>query len=167
MNIEYREATIKDAAGIGYVDVVAQQVAYREFLPAAHLESMSVSDRTQAWHDFIQSDDPTQLFVAEHEECVVGFVRAGNCNAPDMGYIYDLFVLPDYWGKGVGEGLMKETYKIIQGYGHKSALLYVFSDNARARRFYERLGWSLNGKIYDKEISGETVRFLCYRWTAE
>jgi len=167
MNIEYREATVEDAAGIATVEVLSQQIAYRHFLPAAHLDNMSVSDRTQVWCGFIQSDDPIQLIVAAHDERVIGWMRIGKYSNPEIGYIFDLFVLPDYWGKGIGEGLMSEAHQVFKDNGHKGALLYVFEANMRARRFYERVGWSPDGRVYDKEISGVPVRFLCYKLTLE
>ena len=167
MNIEYRAAKVEDAAGIATVEVRAQQIAYRHFLPASHLDNMSVSDRTQVWSGFIQSDDPTQVFVAAHDERVIGWMRIGKYSHPEMGYIFDLFVLPDYWGKGIGEGLMYEAHQVFKDNGHKAALLYVFEDNMRARRFYDRLGWSPDGRVYDKEICGVPVRFLCYKLTLE
>jgi len=167
MNIEYRAAKVEDAAGIATVEVLTQQIAYRHFLPASHLDTMSVSDRTQVWYGFIQSDDPTQVIVAAHEERVIGWMRIGKYSNPEMGYIFDLFVLPDYWGKGIGKSLMYNVSQVFKENGHKAALLYAFEDNMRSRRFYERLGWSLDGRVYDKEISGVPVRFLCYKLTLE
>jgi ribosomal protein S18 acetylase RimI-like enzyme len=167
MNIEYRAAIVEDAASIATVEVLAQQVAYRHFLPAAHLDMMSVPDRTQVWNGFIQSDDRTQVIVAAHDERVIGWMRIGKYSNPEIGYIFDLFVLPDYWGKGVGDGLMVEAHQIFKENGHKAALLYVFEANMRARKFYERLGWSPDGRVYDKEICGVPVRFLCYKLTLE
>ena len=167
MNIEYRAAKVEDAVGIATAEVAAQQIAYRHFLPASHLDNMSVDDRTQVWYDFIQSDDPTHVIVAASDEYVIGWIRIGKYSDPALGYIFDLFVMPDYWGKGIGEGLMNEAKKVFSDNAQKTALLYVFEENARARRFYERLGWSPDGRVYDKEICGKAVRFLCYKWTLE
>ncbi len=167
MKVYYRNAAVEDAADIAYVEVVSQQIAYRHFLPATHLDAMSVADRTKCWHGFILSDDPTQIIVAAHEEQVIGWMRIGKYSDPELGYIFDLFVLPDYWGKGIGEGLMNEAHQVFKDKGNGAALLYVFEDNARARRFYERLGWSPDGRVYDKDICGDTVRFLCYKVTFE
>ena len=82
MNIEYRAAKVEDAAGIATVEVLAQQIAYRHFLPASHLDNMSVSDRTQVLYGFIQSDDPTQVIVAAYDERVIGWMRIGKYSNP-------------------------------------------------------------------------------------
>lgn len=101
MNVCYREATVEDAAGIANVEVVSQQSAYREFLPATHLDSMSISDRTQPWQSALQSDDADRTVVALHDTKVIGFVRAGKCSEAGVGGITYLFVLSEYWGTGV------------------------------------------------------------------
>ena len=167
MNVCYREATVEDASGIAYVEVVSQQSAYRDFLPAAHLASMSICDRAQAWQSALQSDDADRVVVAVHNEKVIGFVRAGKCKDAGVGGITYLFVLPEYWGTGVGQALMSKTTDIMRDFGLVSALLYVYRENARGRRFYERLGWKPDGRTYDHEFEGEIFQLLCYVRTVE
>ena len=167
MNVCYREATGEDAAGIANVEVVSQQSGYREFLPATHLDSMSICDRTQRWQNALQSDDADRTVVAVHNEKVIGFVRAGKCKAAGVGGITYLFVLPEYWGTGVGQALMSRATDIMRDFGIVSAQLYVYRDNARGRRFYERLGWKPDGRTYDHEFEGKIFQLLCYVRTVE
>ena len=167
MNVCYREATVEDAAGIANVEVGSQQSAYRAFLPASHLDSMSICDQTQRWQGALQSGDPDRTVVAVHNEKVIGFVRAGKCKDAGVGGITYLFVLPEYWGTGVGQALMSKATDIMRNFGFVSALLYVYQDNARGRRFYERLGWKPDGRTYDHEFEGEIFQLLCYVRTVE
>lgn len=167
MNVCYREAIVEDAAGIANVEVVAQQSGYRAFLPASHLNSMSISDRTQAWQNALQSDDQDRTVVAVHNEKVIGFARAGKCKDAGIGGITYLFVLSEYWGTGVGQALMRKATDILRDFGSVSAQLYVYRDNARGRRFYERLGWKPDGRTYDHEFEGEIFQLLCYVRTIE
>ena len=105
MNVCYRDATVEDAAGIANVEVLSQQSGYRAFLPAKQLDGMSLSDLTQRWQSALQSDDSDRTVVAARDEKVIGFVRAGKCKAAGVGGITYLFVLPEYWGTGVGAGV--------------------------------------------------------------
>ena len=50
-------------------------------------------------------------------------------------------------GSGVADALMAEAERQIRAAGHASAWLAVVAGNARARRFYERRGWSDAGPI--------------------
>ena len=167
MNVCYRKATVEDAAGIANVEVVSQQSGYREFLPATHLDSMSICEQTQAWKGELQSAGQDRTAVAVDNEKVVGFVRAGKCKDAGVGSITYLFVLPEYWGTGVGQALMSKATDILRDFDSASALLYVYRDNARGRRFYERLGWQPDGRTYDHEFEGEIFQLLCYVRTVE
>lgn len=167
MNVCYREATVEDAAGIAYVEVVSQQSGYRAFLPASHLDSMSICDRTQGWQNALQPGDPERTVVAVHNEKIIGFARAGKCSEAGVGGITYLFVLSEYWGTGVGQALMSQATDIMRDFGLVSAKLYVYRDNARGRRFYERLGWKPDGRTYDHEFEGEIFQLLCYVRTLE
>ena len=131
MDVNYREAIVEDAAGIAHVEVVSQQFGYRAFLPAAYLDSMCVDDRTQRWQGAIQSDESDRTVVAMRNENVIGFVRAGKSKEPSVGGITHLFVLPEYWGTGVGQALMRKATDILRHFSSASAQLYVYQDNAR------------------------------------
>jgi RimJ/RimL family protein N-acetyltransferase len=49
--------------------------------------------------------------------------------------------------------------------GYRDAVLWVLEDNPRARRFYEREGWSLDGGRKDAEFVGMRVPEVRYRIT--
>jgi hypothetical protein len=49
--------------------------------------------------------------------------------------------------------------------GYPSATLWVLEDNLRARRFYEREGWILDGGRRDEAFLGVTVPEVRYRTT--
>jgi ribosomal protein S18 acetylase RimI-like enzyme len=47
--------------------------------------------------------------------------------------------------------------------GYADAILWVLADNPRARAFYEREGWALDGAEKTDEFLGVAVRELRYR----
>jgi RimJ/RimL family protein N-acetyltransferase len=47
--------------------------------------------------------------------------------------------------------------------GYGEAVLWVLEDNPRARRFYERTGWSLDGGVKDDSHLGVSVTEVRYR----
>jgi GNAT superfamily N-acetyltransferase len=57
-----------------------------------------------------------------------------------------LFVVPEHWGGEVSGRLHDEALRLIAAAGCGSAELDVMVDNTRARRFYERRGWVLDGR---------------------
>jgi ribosomal protein S18 acetylase RimI-like enzyme len=59
--------------------------------------------------------------------------------------IEQLFVAAERRGTGVAERLLTAAAGIVAGAGHRRAWLAVACGNARARRFYERVGWMDEG----------------------
>jgi len=60
--------------------------------------------------------------------------------------IESLFVVPELWGSGVSQALLEAGLDRIRRAEHNAAELDVMADNLRARRFYERRGWRLDGR---------------------
>jgi RimJ/RimL family protein N-acetyltransferase len=72
-------------------------------------------------------------------------------------------VTPSVWGTGVGRELMAVAVDRLREAGFRSATLWVLRDNERARRFYERAGWSPDGAEKDDVVAGATVTEVRYR----
>jgi GNAT superfamily N-acetyltransferase len=56
-----------------------------------------------------------------------------------------LFIAPEEHGQGIGRGLLLGAEIRMREEGTKLAQLHCLVGNARARRFYERNGWTLKG----------------------
>ena len=72
--------------------------------------------------------------------------------------IVALHSLPESWGTGVGHALLTE---LLQQIGDRPLSLWVFGENTRARRFYEKhsLRWDGNERISDFDGALE-VRYV-------
>ena len=68
--------------------------------------------------------------------------------------IEQVYVAAAHRGAGVADALMAEAERSIRLAGHSSAWLAVVAGNARARRFYERQGWTDAGPFL-YEAAGE------------
>jgi ribosomal protein S18 acetylase RimI-like enzyme len=49
--------------------------------------------------------------------------------------------------------------------GFTDVVLYVFRDNPRARRFYEKAGWSFTGWEGSFDLEGQEIAEVQYRRT--
>jgi GNAT superfamily N-acetyltransferase len=58
-----------------------------------------------------------------------------------MAHLWQLFVLPNWWGAGVADVLHREFMAEAVSQGYRHARLYTPAAHERARRFYERRGW--------------------------
>jgi GNAT superfamily N-acetyltransferase len=60
---------------------------------------------------------------------------------PGLCHLWQLFVLPDWWGTGVAALLHDAAIDEMRSQGYREARLLTPTGHARARRFYERRGW--------------------------
>ena len=49
--------------------------------------------------------------------------------------------LPEHWQEGYGSRVMERVLKDMKEAGYKRVMLWVFEENTRARRFYEKHGF--------------------------
>jgi GNAT superfamily N-acetyltransferase len=92
------------------------------------------------WVGRLAADSGARVLVAEVEGEIVGTISA---RPPRLEA---LFVVPEHWGTAVASALHDRVLELVDGAGCAHAELDVMTDNLRARRFYERRGWSPDGR---------------------
>ncbi len=147
-----RPARQSDAAALGMVYARAWKTGYKGLLPDFFLDILT--DETCAPKpDHIA---PDHRLVAE-QEGVMGTVTF------DKGEIRSLYVLPEYWGRGVAAGLFAAAVDGLKGQGYDTVTLWVYADSARARRFFEKMGMVLTGEKRDTEMAGTLLTEVQYQ----
>jgi ribosomal protein S18 acetylase RimI-like enzyme len=77
----------------------------------------------------------------------LGVVVAGPDPTDDeLGHLTRLYVEPSVWGRGIGTQLYGAAIDYMAEIGFPAATLWVLETNARARSWYERLGWRATGE---------------------
>ena len=98
--------------------------------------------------------------VAEQDGEVVGFIMVVGDE------VEQVYVAPASFGSGVATELLAEAERQVAAGGHEVAWLAVARGNARARRFYERQGWTDERDLdYEVEALGERFISPCRRYT--
>jgi GNAT superfamily N-acetyltransferase len=132
---------------------------------AARLAEIDVSRRRTMWERAL-ADPERDVFVFEDAGGVVAFVGSFPSRDPDAdGELGEIYALPEAWGKGVGHALMRACVAALRERGNADAILWVLEENPRARAFYEREGWALDGGEKTDQFLGVAVRELRYRIT--
>lgn len=155
---ELRRANVGDAVGIAEVHVASWRGAYTGLLPAALLDAHTVERRTARWRDELSAGSQT-TWVALEAGVVVGFASIGGSRdadtGPRVGELYAIYVAPAAWDKAVGHALHEAAVASLES-AYDEAILWVLDGNVRARRFYERHGWRLDGAA-KQETHGDAV----------
>jgi ribosomal protein S18 acetylase RimI-like enzyme len=110
---------------------------YQQLIEARHEDSF----RTRA----AKRVNDTTLAVVQDQ--IAGFVMVVD------NEVEQLYVSARHRGKGVADMLMADAERQIKGAGYSSAWLAVVAGNTRARRFYERRGWS-DGGLFEYSAAG-------------
>lgn len=115
--------------------------AYDGILPADFQEQMTL-DKCR----FYSQKYPENTLIALDGAKVIGFVSYGDFRDLDIraGEIIALYVLKDYYGKGVGQQLMQAAVAALDAY--QEIVLWVLEDNKRAIAFYKKIGFVFNGE---------------------
>lgn len=169
LEMEIRPAIGADAAGIAAVQVETWRTAYRGQVSDAHLDAMSIDDRTARWRVILaDSDPPGRLaLVAEDGSRVVGFAHVGpgrdDDATPETGELNALYLRPSHWGTGVGRRLIETAEASLVEAGFTTATLWVLDSNARGRRFYEAGHWAPDGTTQLTDLGTEFVPETRYR----
>jgi GNAT superfamily N-acetyltransferase len=115
------------------------------FLFALHVATMKeLIDRTWGWDEVWQREDfesrlaGCRISIIEVEKAPVGAIYLEL--RPESVFIADLQILPDWQGRGIGTGIVRETVREATSSGRVTEL-GVLQLNPRARSLYERLGF--------------------------
>ena len=112
---------------------------------------------------FFSQKYPENTLIAMDGKKVVGFISYGNfCDeAIQAGEIIALYVLKDYYGKGVGKQLMHAAFAVLDRFSE--IYLWVLKDNKRAISFYQKMGFTFDGqeKILELGTPVKELRMMC------
>ncbi|MBO4452735.1 MAG: GNAT family N-acetyltransferase, partial [Clostridia bacterium] len=104
------------------------------------------------------------VIIAKDGESVIGFICYGGLTPEDSvnGGIVALYVLSEYYGKGVGLMLMNAAMEKLSACPKVG--VWVLTENKRAIRFYEKCGFRRDGEeIANANISASEIRMIYQR----
>lgn len=160
-----------DAPAIANVHVRSWKAAYPGLVPQDFLDALTPEVRLGPWREILSTAPSaraaTLVLVTESDDRVLGFVSYGASRDEDaeeavVGEVQALYLDPTAWGRRSGADLLRAAVAELESGGFGVATLWVLETNARARRFYEKLGWRPDGtsKLHDwKAFVATDVRY--------
>ena len=86
------------------------------------------------------------LTIDGHPHCMAYWDKTRYEEMKGYSEIICIHSLPDNWGRGYGSTMMEYILKDIKNAGFSKVMLWVFKENMRARKFYEKHGFVLTDK---------------------
>ena len=151
--------TDEETKGKAFVHYKSWQEAYSGIVEQVYLDKQTIDKCLEI---AINTKDST--IIAKDGDRVVGFAQFGKYNYEDLenaGEIIALYVLEDYYGKGIGYRLMQEAMKNLSGYSQIA--LFVIKDNQRAIDFYTRYGFRFDGQEGMSQVGVTVARMILER----
>ena len=161
----FRAATADDAERIVEVTVEGFE-GYRAFAPTGWTPPSASAEAERLVG--LLGDDHVWYLVAEHDGELVGHVgflpadRLSFARVDDPGLVHfrQLFVTPAHWGTGLAMRLHAAAVDEARARGFTAMRLFTPGGQVRARRFYEREGWSLaRPPAFDERIGLEIAEY--------
>ena len=154
MTVNVRPAVADDADAVAAIWYAGWGDGHIGHVPA---ELVAVRTKESFWTRAADRIADTTVAVVGGE--VAGFVMVVGDE------VEQVYVSRDHRGSGVAATLLSEAERQVKASGHSEAWLAVATGNGRARRFYERCGWTDGGAVdYPASVATGTVPVPCHRY---
>jgi GNAT superfamily N-acetyltransferase len=149
-----RPATAGDAEEVAAIWLAGWRESHLGRVPAA-----LAAARTPESFSLRAAQRVGDTTVAVAGETVAGFVMISGDE------VEQVYVSLNHRGTGVAAALLAEALRQIAAAGHRQSWLAVIAGNARARRFYERSGWTDEGAFdYEARTADGMILVRCHRY---
>ena len=136
--LQIREARRSDDQILLEIQRAASLAAFRHIFPPAQYPFPTEGVR-KTWQEELASPE-VRVLIAERNGRPVGAASYATQR------FSQLWVLPEAWGSGIAQALYAQVMRGLDALGGSPCRLWVLDQNHRARRFYERRGWRVDGR---------------------
>ena len=159
MEIRYL-AQFDDRNEISRIYEESWKYAYRGIIPRDYLESIS----SGRWANRLDTAGWNTMVCIENGRCIgtSSFCKSRFEKYPDSGEVISIYFLPEFTKKGYGRLLLSAVLDELKRMGFREVFLWVLEDNAPARGFYEKLGFTKTEDYLSDNIGGKDLREVGY-----
>ncbi len=164
ISIDARRAQVSDSKGIAHVHEASWRHAYAGVIPHKALDTMVRRRGEDWWARAIRQS--TRILVLEDNNQIVGYATLGlnRVNALSQeGEIYEIYLLPEYQGVGLGRKLFMAARQELINIGLKGCVVWVLEENDPAVNFYRNAGGKDTAEG-SEVFSGKTLNKIAYCW---
>lgn len=147
-----RNAKLEDMKQLGHIMSVSFRTAFAGFVSRQTLETCAREESCIALLEGIFREGKVQFLIGEDSGMLAWQ------HVEEKAEIVAIHSLPESWGTGLGAAMLSEALRQI---GERPVFLWAFRENQRARRFYEKQGFSWDGTERISEFDGAPeVRYV-------
>ncbi len=149
-----------DRFAISHIYEESWKFAYKNIIPQSYLESIPAG----RWAPYLDKEGVNTIVLIEGDMLIgtSSYCRSRSSDFSDLGEIISIYLLPQYIGKGYGKPLLDAAVGGLEQSGFDDIFLWVLEDNLRARKFYEKAGFTPSGIYLDDTIGGKELKEIQY-----
>lgn len=147
--IMIRKAQPGDEACLAYIQTESWKAAFSHILSEADLRRAADWERTTQMYARLLQKGELHILIEEVDgtaHCIACWGKNRDGLEDDVAELYCIHSLPGRWGQGYGSPVMRQVLREMEKSGFREAVLWVFAENSRARKFYEKHGFAPTGR---------------------
>jgi GNAT superfamily N-acetyltransferase len=144
MELTIRKALPEDAEKLTDCLITCWSSAYKGIIPDDYLNNMVAEreHRVERWRNNISNPGDCEHYCVIFNDRTIGWLTIHKVD----GEVWAIYLLEEFCGQGYGKRVFDFAINRLKELKHKQIYLWVFEDNMRARRFYEKCAFNLNGE---------------------
>lgn len=157
--MEIRLATLKDVEKISRIYALSWKEGYKGIISEKYLEDLKEDYWVPFFTQGIQEESISVKLLLDGARPIgcIAYGVARESAYEGWGEIYAVYLLPNYYDRGLGGLLIREAIQEFRKAHNKGVYLWVLEENKRARRFYEKHHFYYNEEECKLKISNQEV----------
>ena len=147
--VTIRDAVPGDERVLALIQTRSWEAAFRDILPADTLTRLTDSRKAEEMYARVLKNPEIRVALESVDGSPHGITAWGRNRSElgdDTAELICIHSLPGGWRRGYGSAMLERALAEMTRAGFNRVILWVFAENSRARRFYEKHGFSLTGK---------------------
>ena len=143
--MEIIKADISHAQDLGYVHAKSWRAAYRGIAADDVVDAFTPQKRAEAFEKAIPANpDEQEYYLFKVDGRPAGMALLCKKRDEADGEIYAIYFHPDFWGSDATHQAFAFCVRRLKEQGCGRIFIWVLEKNERARRFYEKYGFTLD-----------------------
>lgn len=150
MDYFIRKVQQGDELNLAYIQIESWKVAFQDILSAEILQQATDLTHATAMYKQLLDENIGNGYILEvnsQPHCIAWWGKARDNDMSDYAELICIHSLQDNWRKGCGTQMMNRIMDDMKAAGYDKVMLWVFTNNVRARKFYESCGFVTYGKV--------------------
>lgn len=150
MDYFIRKVQQGDELNLAYIQIESWKAVFQDILSAEILQQATDLTHATAMYKQLLDENIGNGYILEvnsQPHCIAWWGKARDNDMSDYAELICIHSLQDNWRKGCGTQMMNRIMDDMKAAGYDKVMLWVFTNNVRARKFYESCGFVTYGKV--------------------